>query len=144
MLYDVIGYSGEIIGQVKADDAVGAWSEARKRYENILDVRKVEQYHTRIYGQKLKVTTDAPLFYRYLTDREIEYRKRDHPLELADVTALGSHYGEFEISEEELDSLVVKTIRVDELWGAHHKVWIGRWELGMTWDNKLVYAKKLN
>ena len=26
----------------------------------------------------------------------------------------------------------------------HHKVLIGRWELGMTWDEKLVYAKEIH
>lgn len=90
-------------------------------------------------SQNLNVTTDAHPFYRFLTGVEIEFRKREHPLELADVAALGSHYREFKIAEEELDSLVERTARVDK--PAHHKVWIGRWELGMSWDRKLVYAK---
>lgn len=43
MLYNVIGYDNQIIGQVEASDAVEAWGEAGKRYENILDVRQVEE-----------------------------------------------------------------------------------------------------
>jgi len=91
-------------------------------------------------GEKPIVTvkTDARLFYRYLTEREIEWRERKHPLTLSDVTALGSHYGSFPISETELDALVQSTPLEPEKWGAHHKVWVGRWELGMSWDRKLV------
>ena len=152
MLYNVIDYSNQIIGQVEAGDTVEAWSEAGKKFEKVLDVRPTEQRYTRIYGQKLKVTTDAPLFYTYLTDREREFRERDHPLKLSDVTALGSHYGEFEISEEGLDALVEATSPVSDykdiipdLSGAraHHMVWIGKWELGMSWDRKLVYARRV-
>lgn len=102
----------------------------------------------------MKVETDAPLFYRYLTDRERQFRQRDHPLKLSDVTALGSHYGEFEISEEELDALVEESSKevsdykdiIPDLSGsrAHHRVWIGRWELGMSGDRELMYAKEVH
>ena len=43
MLFNVINYSGVIIGQVEADDAVEAWSEAGKKYEGVLDVREVNK-----------------------------------------------------------------------------------------------------
>lgn len=41
MKYNVIGYSNEVLGEVEANDNVEAWSEAGKRFENILDVREV-------------------------------------------------------------------------------------------------------
>lgn len=40
MQYNVYNYSNQLLGQVEARDAVEAWSEAAKRYENILDVRE--------------------------------------------------------------------------------------------------------
>ena len=74
------------------------------------------------------------------------------PLRLVDVAAVGASRGEFEISEEELDALVENAPRVMDtydsygkrVWGTevHHKVWMGKWEFGITWDRKLVYAKK--
>lgn len=88
------------------------------------------------------VKTDAPLFYRYLTEREIEWRQRQHPLILSDVTALGSHYGSFSIDETELNTLVLSTPLKPDVRGAHHRVWIGRWELGMSWDRHLVSRKE--
>lgn len=42
MLFNVIGYSNQLIGQVEASDAVEAWGKAGKEFENILDVREVE------------------------------------------------------------------------------------------------------
>jgi len=89
----------------------------------------------------MQCITNAPLFYRHLTEREIEWRQRKHPLTLSDVTALGSHYGKFNISDAELDALIASTPRAKSKYGAHHKVWIGKWELGMSWDGQLVEAK---
>ena len=40
--WNVIGYEGEVIGEVGAIDAVEAWSEANKKFDEILDVRQVE------------------------------------------------------------------------------------------------------
>ena len=91
----------------------------------------------------IKVETDAPLFYKYLTERERKFRQRDHPLELSDVIALGSHYGSFPIGEAELDALVLSTPLKPSKWGPHHKVWVGKWELGMDWDRKLVARRRL-
>ncbi len=106
---------------------------------------------------KMKVTTpdrDKQPFYFYLTEREQEFRASTRPLRLNDVIALGSHSGEFEISEEELDALVESAPRVidtydsygERVWGTevHHKVWMGKWEFGVTWDRKLVYAKEVH
>lgn len=39
--YDVIGYDNQILGQVDAVDAVTAWSEARKKFDKVLDVRRI-------------------------------------------------------------------------------------------------------
>ncbi len=69
------------------------------------------------------------------------------PLRLVDVAAIGASRGEFDISEEELDALVEAAPRValdayDR--SVHHQVWIGKWELGMTWDRKLIYAKEVH
>ena len=41
MLFNIINYSGVIIGQVEASDAIEAWKEAGRKYESILDVREV-------------------------------------------------------------------------------------------------------
>ena len=41
MLFNVIGYDNQVIGQVEASDAIEAWSEAGKKFENVLDVREV-------------------------------------------------------------------------------------------------------
>ena len=51
--YNVIDYSGVIIGQVEASDAVEAWSEASKRFEKVLDVREImeEVKHPELIGQ---------------------------------------------------------------------------------------------
>ena len=43
MLFNVIGYNNEVIGQVFADNIVEAWDEALKMYINVLDVRPVVQ-----------------------------------------------------------------------------------------------------
>ena len=40
--YSVIGYNNQIIGEVDATDAVEAWSNAGKKFENVLDVRLAE------------------------------------------------------------------------------------------------------
>ena len=91
--------------------------------------------------------TEGALFYHYLTEREIEFRMQTRPLRLVDVAAVGASRGEFEISEEELDALVEAAPRValDAYEkDVHHHVWIGKWELGMTVDRKLVYAKDIS
>lgn len=98
----------------------------------------------RFTGPGMKVETDAPLYYRHLTEREIEWRQRKHPLTLSDVAALGSHHGSFPIDEEGLEALVLSTpLEPAGKWGPHHKVRIGKWELGMSWDNKLVSRSKI-
>ena len=43
MLFNVFDYSNQLIGQVEASDAVEAWSEAGKRFSNILDIRQIEE-----------------------------------------------------------------------------------------------------
>lgn len=42
--YIVIGYSDQVIGEVDALDSVDAWSKARERFVDILDVRVGEQW----------------------------------------------------------------------------------------------------
>ncbi|GAI46621.1 unnamed protein product [marine sediment metagenome] len=39
MLYDVIGYDNQVLGQVEASNQTEAWEGANKMYSNILDVR---------------------------------------------------------------------------------------------------------
>lgn len=39
MLYDVIGYDNQVIGQVDAGDSIEAWAKAGLEYSNVLDVR---------------------------------------------------------------------------------------------------------
>ena len=39
MLFNVIGYNNEVIGQVEASNQLEAWEEARQRYDRVLDVR---------------------------------------------------------------------------------------------------------
>lgn len=43
MVYNIIGYDNQIIGQVEASDTIEAWGEAGKRFSNILDVRLSEE-----------------------------------------------------------------------------------------------------
>lgn len=39
MLYDVIDYDNQILGQVDARDSIEAWAKAKNEYGHILDVR---------------------------------------------------------------------------------------------------------
>ena len=56
MKYNVFNYSNQLIGKVEANDAIDAWSRARKEFDgqNILDVREVigEFSSTKGYGEK--------------------------------------------------------------------------------------------
>lgn len=45
MLFDVIGYDSQVIGQVEAGGAIEAWNEAGKRHENVLDVRQTKEWY---------------------------------------------------------------------------------------------------
>ena len=42
MLFNVYNYSNELMGQVEADDITEAWSKARERFSDILDVSLIE------------------------------------------------------------------------------------------------------
>lgn len=39
MLYDIIDYDNQVIGQVDARDSIEAWAKARMEYGGVLDVR---------------------------------------------------------------------------------------------------------
>jgi len=43
MIFNVIGYDNQILGQVEAKDALDAWGKAGKQFEKVLDVRLVEE-----------------------------------------------------------------------------------------------------
>lgn len=43
MLYNIIGYDNQVIGQVEASNQVEAWEGAGKMYNNVLDVRLEEK-----------------------------------------------------------------------------------------------------
>jgi len=65
MLYNVIGYDNQIIGQVEAGNVVEAWGQAGKKYKNILDVRLVEV--------KQVITPIDELYTRELMDKVTRY-----------------------------------------------------------------------
>lgn len=54
MLYDVIGYDNQIVGQVDARDSIEAWAKAGMEYGGVLDVRLVVVNK----GESIKKLTD--------------------------------------------------------------------------------------
>ncbi|GAI90559.1 unnamed protein product [marine sediment metagenome] len=42
MLFNVYDYSNQVLGQVEAAGDLDAWTKAREKFTNILDVRRVE------------------------------------------------------------------------------------------------------
>lgn len=55
MLYDIIDYDNQVIGQVDARDSIEAWAKARMEYGHVLDVRPViKQEVPRGEDEKLK------------------------------------------------------------------------------------------
>lgn len=44
MLFNVIGYSNQILGQVEAGNPIEAWTKAGEKFGNILDVRRIGKF----------------------------------------------------------------------------------------------------
>lgn len=53
MLYNIIGYDNQVIGQVEASSQVKAWEGAREMYRGVLDVRETvkELKYPKLKGQ---------------------------------------------------------------------------------------------
>lgn len=103
MLFNVIGYDNQIIGQVEASDAIEAWSEAGKRFENILDVREVM---VKKYGPP---DTAAPevkeIWYNILKETEAKY-PIGHPLLVAEAKRASK-------SQEEMQLMIAQETYLD-------------------------------
>ena len=63
MLFNVMGYDNQVIGQVDADDIVEAWEKAMEQYGNILDVRseKIPEGPYVLYHGTLRQNIDGIL-----------------------------------------------------------------------------------
>lgn len=55
MLYDIIGYGQQVLGQVEAKDAIEAWSKAGKQFAKVLNIRPaVERIGEESFWEQVK------------------------------------------------------------------------------------------